>query len=312
MMRVMASGGKTKIGYASFPVAGSAPTVDGTVHLYARQAGFNLQVRNVGSFSDGTTHNDRPALGTQVGTLPATAADTRHAISVRGIRVAGGRAHLAFTTTSPYELELLSSEGAAAAGQATNAPTLVVGPPAAPTPLPTVPEPTPAPPSGWRLTFADEFNGSSVDPAKWNVYDQGKGDTVESPKASTCARDDNVSVAGGKLVMRTRKANGGCTAGQAQSGAGMNTWGRFAQAGGRFVARGRWTHKGNNLWGGFWTAQLGSRGVDASEIDTWEYIGKNAEPNISRFKPAIHYIYTCEGTCGMQNLQQLDYDVTLA
>ncbi len=122
-----------------------------------------------------------------------------------------------------------------------------------------------------------------------------------------------MSVGGGKLVMRTQKANGGCAGGQAQSGAGMNTWGHFEQAGGRFVARGRWTQAGNYLWGGFWTHGNGGPGwtkTNPTEIDTWEYIGKDAEPNMHRFKPAIHYNYTCEGACGMQNLQYLDYDVT--
>lgn len=318
VLRVMNSAGKTKIGYASFPApAGSGATVSGTLHIYAIQAGFNVSVHDVAPFSSTTTFANRPALGAKVGDLARTSAATRHAVTIGGARVTGGFVYVAFTTTSPYELEILSSEGARSRSDTGLAPTLTVGAVATPPPPPPPPPPTvpPAPvPAGWNLTFGDEFNGAAVDASKWNVYDQSKGDSVESPKASTCPLSSNVSVGGGKLVMRTQDANGACSGGQAQSGAGMNTWGRFKQAGGRFEARVRWTDKGNYLWGGFWTHGNGGVGWtkdNPTEIDVFEYIGKNAEPNISRFKPAIHYNYTCEGTCGMQNLAYQPHDVTL-
>lgn len=322
VLRVMGSDSKTKIALVSFPVsAADTSAAVATVAVVARQSGFALDVHNAAPFTAEATFSGRPELGARVGSLPATEAGARHEIPLQGVQVVAGQVHLAFTTSGPYELELVSTEGAAQANAPERAPALVLDdappPGSSPSTVPpaTAPAPTTAPPatpapSGWRLTFSDEFNGSAVDASKWNVYDQRENEWVESPKASTCARADNVWVAGGKLVMRTQKANGSCTAGQAQSGAGMNTWGRFQQAGGRFVTRGRWTDRGNYLWGGFWTAQLGKGGDNPSEIDTWEYIGKNAEPNISRFKPAIHFNYTCEGTCGMQNLPYAPYDVT--
>lgn len=316
VMRIMDSQGKTKIGYLSFPVGATGTAErDALLYITSQQPGFTVRVFNTEPFTDATTHTTRPPLEDEVGRLDRTTAE-RQVVGLNGVNVRDGRVNLALTTTSPYELEVVSKEGATAAGRPEAAPALFLGgttgTPPPPAPTPTTP-PAPPAPVGWKLSFSDEFNGSSVDPAKWNVYDQSKGDSVESPKATTCPRADNVSVGGGKLVMRTRKANGSCLGGQAQSGAGMNTWGRFEQAGGRFVARGRWTHSGNYLWGGFWTHGNGGAGwtkSDPTEIDTWEYIGKDAEPNISRFKPAIHYNYTCEGTCGMQNLQYLDYDVT--
>lgn len=166
---------------------------------------------------------------------------------------------------------------------------------------------------GWALTFSDEFDGEQVDEAKWYVADERRGDEVESPKQSTCLREQNVSVTEGRLVMRTQRADGACAGGQAHSGAGLNTADRFEQAGGRFEVRARWTHPGNYLWGGFWTH--GNTGPswtreNPSEIDVFEYIGKDAEPNLSRFKPAIHYDYTCDGTCGVQNVAHQPYDVT--
>lgn len=319
VMRVMASAGKTKIGLVSFPVdlPDTAAAV-GTLRITSRHSGFALQVHNVAPFTNATTYDTRPALGSPVGTLAPTTAGARQGIALTGVAVSGGRARLAIKTTSLYELEIISSDGARASGNTASAPTLdlrtepVVTPATAP--VLTAP-PTTAPPSpgGWRLTFADEFSGTAVDPSKWMVYDESKGHSVESPKASTCPLASNVSVGGGVLTMRTQKAGGACAGGQAQSGAGLNTWGKFSQAGGRFEGRGRWTERGNYLWGGMWThggfRPAGDK-TNPSEIDLWEYIGKNAEPNISRFKPAIHYNYTCEGTCGMQNMPYNGYDVT--
>jgi beta-glucanase (GH16 family) len=163
------------------------------------------------------------------------------------------------------------------------------------------------------LAWSDEFSGTTVDRTKWNVYDEaGPWHSVESPKTTTCPKASNVTVGGGILVMRTQKANGTCAGGQPHTGAGLNTWGKFAQAQGRFEARVRWTHTGNHLWGGFWTHANGGAGYDpsmGSELDIFEYIGKNAEPNISRFKPAIHHDYTCTPKC-MQNVPYTGHDVT--
>lgn len=184
----------------------------------------------------------------------------------------------------------------------------------------TVP-PTTQPPivNNWKLTFSDEFNGASVDTTKWNVYDENKSgyNSVESPKASTCPKESNVSVSGGILKMKVQKSNGTCNGGQAQSGAGMNTFGKFDQSMGRWEARVRWSEKGNYLWGGFWTAGNYNKAMPngqtyskekASEIDIFEYIGKGSEPFMSRFKPALHTDYTAKDT--MRNFVVSPIDVT--
>ena len=312
VLRVMDSQDKEKTGYLSFPVtAADTTSLSATLGITPRQSGFALTVHNVGSFTANTTHSTRPALGTEVGSVPTTTAGVRQRIALTGVRASRGRVYLAITTSSPYELEITSTEGATTA---TAAPRLDIGASTTPPPT-TTPSPTtqPAGPDEWDLTWSDEFDGTRVDPTRWNVYDEGGlWGSVESPKATTCPKASNVSVSGGILVMRTRKANGSCYGGQAQSGAGMNTWGKFEQAQGRFEARARWTTRGNYLWGGFWTHGNGGYGYDktkASELDVFEYIGKDAEPNISRYKPAIHFNYTCNPKC-MQNVAVNGYDVT--
>jgi hypothetical protein len=311
VLRVMDSQGKVKIGYLSFPVSAADTTnLTATLGITPRHSGFALAVHNVGSFTNHTTFNTRPALGSRVGTVSATSAGARQRVALSGVKVTKGRVYLAVTTTSPYELEITSTEGA---GNGSASPRLEVGgnvPPPSTTPPPTT---QPSGPDAWNLVWSDEFSGPYVDPAKWNVYDDaGPWHSVESPKASTCPKASNVSITGGVLVMRTRKANGTCKGGQAQSGAGLNTWGKFKQAQGRFEARVRWTTKGNYLWGGFWTHANGDPGWDrsqGSELDVFEYIGKDVEPNVHRYKPAIHFNYTCNPKC-MQNVPIHGHDVT--
>ncbi|HEV7720078.1 MAG TPA: glycoside hydrolase family 16 protein [Iamia sp.] len=313
VLRIMDSAGKLKVGYISFPVAAAdTSSLEATLGITPRHSGFALEVHNTGSFTNDTTFETRPALGAEVGTLASTTAGTRQRIALSGVRVSKGRAYLAITTSSDYELEITSTEGAPAAGKA---PALDITPDDTPPP-PTTPTPPTTQPSGpddWRLSWSDEFNGTQVDGSKWNVYDEATPwNSVESPKASTCPKASNVSLSGGLLIMRTKKANGACAGGQAQSGAGMNTWGKFEQAQGRFEARVRWTAEGNNLWGGFWTHANGGPGYDktkASELDVFEYIGKTAQPNINRYKPAIHFNYTCNPKC-MQNVPVMDFQVT--
>ncbi len=312
VLRVMGSPDKTKIGYLSFPVsAADTTTLSATLGITPKHTGFALAVHNVGSFTNATTFQTQPALGTQVGTLTSTVAGTRVRIPLTGVKVTKGRAYLAVTTTSPYELEITSTEGAPSTSVAPRL-EVVAGttPPPTTTPTPTT---RPTDPDDWTLAWSDEFDGTAIDPAKWNVYDEaGSWNSVESPKASTCPKASNVSVRGGIVVLRTQKANGACRGGQAQTGAGLNTWGKFAQAQGRFEARARWTTTGNYLWGGFWTHANGGPGWNrsmGSELDVFEYIGKTSEPNIHRYKPAIHFNYECNPKC-MQNVPITGHDVT--
>jgi beta-glucanase (GH16 family) len=58
-----------------------------------------------------------------------------------------------------------------------------------------------APPRGYRLAWADEFNGRKLDSLKWGYRTDSKHWSVQKP--------ENVSVSGGNLVLMLRKEKSG-------------------------------------------------------------------------------------------------------
>ena len=193
-----------------------------------------------------TTHQTRPALGTRVGTVKQTTAGTRVSIPLSNVKVTRGRVYLAITTTSPYELEITSSEGAAAAKATSTAPAFTLqgttstdahhhaaGDAAH--------DPARPPAAGaWRGPTSSTARPSTP-PSGTSTTRPGRGAASSRPRPPPAPRPRTCRSASGILVMRTQKANGACRGGQAQSGAGLNTWGKFQQAQGRFEARVRWT-----------------------------------------------------------------------
>ena len=125
-LRVMNSRGKLKIAYLSFPVGSVASPLSASLRVLPKQSGFDLTVHNVAAFTDATTHTTRPAIGSRVGTFTRTKADKPADIALDRVTVVRGRIYLAVLTTSPYELELVSSEGAERGDGAAAAPTVVV------------------------------------------------------------------------------------------------------------------------------------------------------------------------------------------
>ena len=57
--------------------------------------------------------------------------------------------------------------------------------------------------TGWTLAFSDEFGGSSIDTAKWNVSN------AKSPRNNeeNCYTTEDAYVSGGTLVLRQQKRN---------------------------------------------------------------------------------------------------------
>ncbi|BCJ55179.1 glycosyl hydrolase family 16 [Actinoplanes sp. NBRC 14428] len=171
--------------------------------------------------------------------------------------------------------------GLAAAVLALTATTL--GPPApvsAPTPAPQEP--------GWRLVWHDEFDGSAVDRARWNVRDgEGRdidlGCNVDSP--------DNVLVGGGTLTLRALRREVACGSQTRQyTQAYLDTIGKASWTYGRFEIRARSpgapaTSQG--LWPAFWLRpDDGGNG----EIDVIELPG--GARWYDRFTAAIFWDYS--------------------
>lgn len=95
----------------------------------------------------------------------------------------------------------------------------------------------------WRCTFADEFNGSSLDTSKW-VVQQTASSGFHSGSECFVSSSNNVRVSAGALSLTARRESApfsckspyGAYTTQVTSGS-VSTWGKFAQAYGRFEIR---------------------------------------------------------------------------
>ena len=148
------------------------------------------------------------------------------------------------------------------------------------------PAPSSAPPplpSGWTLTWSDEFNGSNgsaPDASKWTLETGGNGWGNNELEYYT-ARPQNSVQQNGNLVINVLQENytGSDGITRSYTSARLKTATHFTQAYGRFEARIK-IPAGQGIWPAFW--MLGDN-IDTvgwptcGEIDIMENIGK--EPN---------------------------------
>ncbi len=85
----------------------------------------------------------------------------------------------------------------------------------------------------WVQTWADEFNGGSVDRSKWNV-DVANGGFGNNELQYYTDRWDNVKVENGNLVITARRENYG---GNQYTSGKLTTSGHFSTTYGKFEAR---------------------------------------------------------------------------
>lgn len=136
----------------------------------------------------------------------------------------------------------------------------------------------------WRLTFDDEFNGTSLDTSKWTTHFWwGRTRDVELQYYS----DDAVEVGDGRLTLRAEKRSEG---GRNYTSGVVTTLGSFSQKYGFWEVRGK-VPAGEGLWPAVWMmTDAGNRTIWPPEIDLVEFRG--GQPNVAH----MNYHYSNEST----------------
>jgi beta-glucanase (GH16 family) len=143
-------------------------------------------------------------------------------------------------------------------------PTTAAPAPTSAEPTTPAPEPTTSAPSGWRLSFADEFEGSSVDASKWNVRNNTYNNNEQS---YLLAR--NVSVNNGILNVTAKQETVG---GKNYSSGYLDSIGKFSQRYGLWKVRAKLnTPIGTSQ--GIWPCPLWLRGdtslMEMDVVEAW-------------------------------------------
>lgn len=124
-------------------------------------------------------------------------------------------------------------------------------------------------PAAWQLTFADEFDGPTLNLGHWNP---ARGFQNKNGELNTFA-PENVFVRDGALVVRSERR---ALDGQQYVSGEVTTLGKFSQLYGRFEARLK-IPRGRGLWPAFWMIPA-DQGWPP-EIDIMETIGSQTFTN---------------------------------
>jgi beta-glucanase (GH16 family) len=132
---------------------------------------------------------------------------------------------------------------------------------------------------GWKLTWADEFNGKNgagIDPRKWSVVTGGKGFGNKELESYT-DRTENLRQENGNLVIEARKEpyTGADGIARDYTSARIESRGKFETMYGRFEARIK-LPAGKGMWPAFWMLgnDINTAGWPrCGEIDIMENIG---------------------------------------
>lgn len=155
-----------------------------------------------------------------------------------------------------------------------------------------------SPGAGWTLAWSDEFNGTSLNTAYWNVltsnYDPVTGNCNFGTGELEYPRAQNVTVSGGKLILTAERTSDNpsdprCTGYGPRSfySGRIHTKGKVERRYGKIVASIK-VPSGYGMWPAFWTlgANISTVGWPAcGEIDILEW--KSTEP--SWMKAATHW-----------------------
>ncbi len=163
----------------------------------------------------------------------------------------------------------------------------------------TVSNPPPAV-AGWQLVWSDEFDGTSVDTAKW-VFESGTGSGGwgNNERQYYTGRTNNASVSGGVLHIIARQE---ATNGSPYTSARMKTQGRYSKKYGRIEFRSKlpvgvgcwpanWMMPETSAYGG-WAASgeidvMESRGTDSTRVEGTIHYGGTWPANVYTGAPYI-------------------------
>ncbi|TDW96739.1 family 16 glycosylhydrolase [Dinghuibacter silviterrae] len=126
---------------------------------------------------------------------------------------------------------------------------------------------TPRAATAWQLVWSDEFNGTSLNTANWNIETGNPG--VNSEEEAYEA--NNITVTGGNLVITAQQQS---AAGQNYTSGRMNTNGKVSVQYGRIEASIK-LPLGQGLWPAFWMlgTNIGSVGwPQCGETDIMEHV----------------------------------------
>ncbi|KAI7261476.1 hypothetical protein KC345_g9732 [Hortaea werneckii] len=141
----------------------------------------------------------------------------------------------------------------------------------------------------WSLVWSDEFNDTTIDPAKW-TYDLGDGTAVGNPgwgnnELEWYTNDEkNVKEQDGKLIITARKEAAG---GKPYTSTRIKTNGLYSKAYGKFEIRAK-APTGKGLWPAIWMLPedyVYGNWAASGELDIME--GWGSRPNV--VAGTIHY-----------------------
>lgn len=132
-----------------------------------------------------------------------------------------------------------------------------------------------------QLHWSDEFNGSSVDSARWKIYHSNYG---EGPGCNT---PRNVAVDGGSLKITVRKETMICPGGKTTTYSGgflgSREVDRYYPLYGKYEMRARLPH-GQGLWPSFWLRRIG--GASHAEVDIFELFHSSGPGRVTQ---SLHF-----------------------
>ncbi|MDE3066131.1 MAG: glycoside hydrolase family 16 protein [Verrucomicrobiota bacterium] len=140
-----------------------------------------------------------------------------------------------------------------------------------------------APPPGYRLVWADEFNGTALDTNRWNDYNPGRRrDAINVPEA--------VSIRNGCLTIRTFTRHGRQYTGM------ISTRDKFEPTRGYWEARIRFEDS-PGMWSAFWLESstigrpIGDPAKAGTEIDICEHraVGGKGKNLAGRVHQTLHW-----------------------